>query len=44
MALKHDVADELEAYANLLEMDGVEYKPNVYRRAVESLREYPGSL
>ncbi|WP_323674871.1 DNA polymerase/3'-5' exonuclease PolX [Halorubellus sp. PRR65] len=44
MALKHDVGDELEAYANLLEMDGVEYKPNVYRRAVESLREYPGSL
>lgn len=44
MALKHDVADELEAYANLLEMDGVAYKPNVYRRAVESLREYPGSL
>jgi len=44
MALKQDVADELEAYANLLDADGVEYKPNVYRRAVESIREYPGAL
>jgi DNA polymerase (family 10) len=44
MPLKYDVADELETYANLLEADGVEYKPNVYRRAVESIREYPGSI
>ncbi|WP_435317504.1 DNA polymerase/3'-5' exonuclease PolX [Haloarchaeobius sp. TZWSO28] len=44
MNLKQDVADRLEEMANLLEADGVEYKPNAYRRAAESVREYPGSF
>jgi len=36
-----EVARRLEEFADLLEADGVEYKPNVYRRAAENIREYP---
>jgi DNA polymerase (family 10) len=36
-----EVARQLEAFADLLEADGVEYKPNVYRRAAENVREHP---
>jgi len=35
-----EVAARLEEFADLLEADGVEYKPNVYRRAAENLREH----
>jgi len=35
-----EVASRLEEFADLLEADGVEYKPNVYRRAAENVREH----
>ncbi|QCC48291.1 DNA polymerase/3'-5' exonuclease PolX [Halobellus limi] len=41
MTRNAEVARRLEAFADLLEADGVEYKPNVYRRAAENIREYP---
>jgi DNA polymerase (family 10) len=44
MTLQDDVADRLEEMANLLEADDVEYKPNAYRRAAESIRDYQGSF
>ncbi|WP_435335279.1 DNA polymerase/3'-5' exonuclease PolX [Haloarchaeobius sp. TZWWS8] len=44
MTLKDDVATRLEEFANLLDAQGVEYKPNAYRRAAESIREYQGSF
>jgi len=39
-----EVAAQLEAFADLLEADGVEYKPNVYRRAAENVREHTGPI
>jgi DNA polymerase (family 10) len=33
-----EVADRLEEFADLLEADGVAYKPNAYRRAAENVR------
>ncbi|MFD1597550.1 DNA polymerase/3'-5' exonuclease PolX [Halobellus rarus] len=41
MTRNAEVARRLEEFADLLEADGVEYKPNVYRRAAENIREYP---
>ncbi len=34
----------LEEFADRLEATGVEYKPSVYRRAAENVREYPGAI
>ncbi len=39
-----EIATELEAFADLLEAKGVEYKPRAYRRAAENIREYPGAI
>ncbi|MFB6092524.1 MAG: DNA polymerase/3'-5' exonuclease PolX [Haloquadratum sp.] len=41
MSRNAEVARQLEALADLLEADGVEYKPTVYRRAAQNVREYP---
>jgi DNA polymerase (family 10) len=41
MSRNAEVARQFEAFADLLEADGVEYKPNVYRRAAENIREHP---
>ena len=40
MSRNDEVASRLEEFADLLEADGVEYKPNVYRRAAENVREH----
>ncbi|WP_049985847.1 DNA polymerase/3'-5' exonuclease PolX [Halobellus rufus] len=40
MTRNAEVARQLELFADLLEADGVEYKPNVYRRAAENIREH----
>jgi DNA polymerase (family 10) len=39
-----EVAAVLEEYADLLEAQGVEYKPNTYRRAADSIRDYPAAI
>jgi DNA polymerase (family 10) len=39
-----EVADRFEEMADLLEAEGVEYKPRSYRRAAENLREHPGAI
>jgi DNA polymerase (family 10) len=39
-----EVAARLEEFADLLEAQGVEYKPNTYRRAAENVREHPDSV
>ncbi|WP_435361086.1 DNA polymerase/3'-5' exonuclease PolX [Haloarchaeobius sp. DFWS5] len=44
MALQDDVAARLEEMANLLDAQGVSYKPNAYRRAAENIRDYSGSF
>ena len=44
MSRNNEVAAQLEAFADLLEADGVEYKPNVYRRAAENVREHTGPI
>ena len=38
MSRNDEVAARLEEFADLLEADGVAYKPNVYRRAAENVR------
>ena len=38
MSRNDEVAARLEEFADLLEADGVEYKPNVYRRAADNVR------
>ena len=38
MSRTDEVADRLEEFADLLEADGVAYKPNAYRRAAENVR------
>ncbi len=38
------IADLLEEFADLLEAEDVEYKPRVYRRAAENIREHPDSV
>ena len=40
MSRNAEVARQLERFADLLEADDVEYKPNVYRRAAENIREH----
>ena len=44
MSRNDEVAAQLEELADLLEADGVEYKPNVYRRAAENVREHTGPI
>jgi DNA polymerase (family 10) len=39
-----EVATRLEAFADLLEAKGVEYKPRAYRRAAENVRDHPESV
>ena len=41
MSRNAEVAARLEEYADLLEAQGVEYKPNTYRRAAENVRDHP---
>ncbi|UPV73297.1 helix-hairpin-helix domain-containing protein [Halorussus limi] len=41
MSRNAEVADLLEAYADLLSAQGVDYKPKVYERAAESIRDSP---
>ena len=40
MSRNDEVADLLAEFADLLEADGVAYKPNTYRRAAENVREH----
>jgi DNA polymerase (family 10) len=44
MSRNDEIATELEAFADLLDATGVEYKPRAYRRAAENIREYPGAI
>ena len=44
MSDNDDVATRLEAFADLLEAQGVEYKPRAYRRAAENVRDHPESV
>jgi len=39
-----EVAGLLEEYADLLEAQDIEYKPNTYRRAAENVRDHPGAV
>ncbi|MFC6787074.1 helix-hairpin-helix domain-containing protein [Halobaculum halobium] len=39
-----EVAGLLEEFADLLEAQGVEYKPNAYRRAAENIRDHPRAI
>jgi len=39
-----EVASRLEDFADLLEAQGVEYKPRAYRRAAENIRDHPGTV
>jgi DNA polymerase (family 10) len=41
MSRNDEVAGQLEAFADLLEAKGVEYKPRAYRRAAENVRDHP---
>ncbi|MFC6717254.1 DNA polymerase/3'-5' exonuclease PolX [Natrialbaceae archaeon GCM10025810] len=41
MATNAELAARFEEFADLLEADGVEYKPRAYRRAAESIRAHP---
>jgi DNA polymerase (family 10) len=41
MSRNDEVASRFEEFADLLEAQDVSYKPNTYRRAAESIREYP---
>ncbi|MFC6904671.1 DNA polymerase/3'-5' exonuclease PolX [Halalkalicoccus tibetensis] len=44
MSRNAEVAALLEEYADLLEARDVEYKPNTYRRAADSIREHPTAI
>ena len=44
MSRNAEVASLLEEYADLLEAQDVEYKPNTYRRAAENVRDYPAAV
>lgn len=44
MSRNTEIATLFEEYADLLEAQDVEYKPNTYRRAAESIREYPTAI
>ncbi|QZP36753.1 helix-hairpin-helix domain-containing protein [Halobaculum magnesiiphilum] len=39
-----EVAGLLEEFADLLEAQGVEYKPNAYRRAADNVRDHPRAI
>jgi len=41
MATNAELAGRFEEFADLLEADGVEYKPRAYRRAAENIRAFP---
>lgn len=41
MSRNRELAARLEEFADLLEAKDVEYKPRVYRRAAESIRDHP---
>ena len=44
MSRNDEVATELEAFADLLDAQGVEYKPRTYRRAAENVRDHPAAV
>ncbi|MEF8786498.1 MAG: helix-hairpin-helix domain-containing protein [Haloarculaceae archaeon] len=44
MSDNDEIATRLEEFADLLEANGVEYKPRAYRRAAENVRDYPESV
>ena len=44
MSRNDEVADWLEEFADLLEAQGVEYKPTAYRRAAENVRDHPAPI
>ncbi|WP_324661576.1 DNA polymerase/3'-5' exonuclease PolX [Haloarcula sediminis] len=44
MSRNDEIASRLEAFADLLDANGVEYKPRAYRRAAENIRDYPGDI
>lgn len=44
MSRNAEVAALLTEYADLLEAQDVEYKPNTYRRAADSIREHPRAI
>ncbi len=41
MATNAEIAGRFEEFADLLEADGVEYKPRAYRRAAENIQAHP---
>ncbi|MDS0221337.1 helix-hairpin-helix domain-containing protein [Haloarcula sp. S1AR25-5A] len=44
MSRNDEIATLLEEFADLLDANGVEYKPRAYRRAAENIRDYPGAI
>ncbi|ELY86367.1 DNA polymerase/3'-5' exonuclease PolX [Natrinema altunense] len=44
MATNAELAARFEEFADLLEADGVEYKPRAYRRAAENIRAHPSPI
>lgn len=44
MSRNAEIAALLEEYADLLEARDVEYKPNTYRRAADSIRDHPTAI
>jgi DNA polymerase (family 10) len=44
MTTNAELAARFEEFADLLEADGVEYKPRAYRRAAENVRAYPSPI
>ena len=41
MSRNAEIADLLDEFADLLDAQGVEYKPRAYRRAADNIREHP---
>ncbi|KTG10472.1 DNA polymerase [Haloprofundus marisrubri] len=44
MTTNAEVADRFEEFAQFLEAQGVDYKPQTYRRAAENIRSHPRSV
>ncbi len=44
MSRNAEIAALFSEYADLLEANDIEYKPNTYRRAAESIREHPTAI
>ncbi|MGQ3413258.1 DNA polymerase/3'-5' exonuclease PolX [Natrinema sp. LN54] len=44
MTTNAELAARFEEFADLLEADGVDYKPRAYRRAAENIRSHPSPL